>query len=277
MPRLSCIGIIAPAAALKDGEEVNLQAGIKFLEDLGLKVKLATNLYEREELFPGAGTWLPGNAERRIEAMMQLWSDKQVDALLSMRGGYGCIELLDKLDYQYFANAPKPVLGYSDLTALFAGLYTQAYQGKLELFHAPMLLELAKLNARSRDSFIDLLEKLDVEAYRNYNFKLNQQKILGGNLTLITALIGSKYLPDFRGSILFLEDCKEQAYKIDRMFRQLELSGSLKGIKELWLGLPLEADYNMSHIESLARNYSFSLKTGLEIGHAETKLSIALG
>lgn len=279
MSRISCIGIIAPAASLKDGEEERLLEGIKFLEELGLKVKRADNLYDREELFPGAGTYLPGNAERRIESMMELWSDSSVHALLAMRGGYGCIHLLDKLDYNYMAKHPKPILGYSDLTALFCAIYTQAYKSRLELFHTPTLLELTKLNTRSRDSFINMLSGINYEAYHNYDWRMNpvENKILGGNLSLISSLVGTKYLPDFRGSILFLEDCKEEAYKLDRMFYQLDLAGVLNGIRELWLGIPLEAEYNMSHLESLAKKHSFKLKTDLEIGHGETKLSLALG
>ncbi len=278
MSQISCIGIIAPAASLKEGEEENLAQGIKFLEELGLKVKQADNLYDREELFPGAGTWLPGNAERRIESMMKLWSDSSVHALLSMRGGYGCIQLLDKLDYNYISKQPKPVLGYSDLTALFCALYTQAYKSKLELFHTPMLLELAKLNARSSTSFINMLSSIDYEAYRDYDFNINtEKKILGGNLTIISSLVGTKFLPDFKGATLFLEDCKEQAYKLDRMFYQLEMAGVFNGIKKLCLGIPLEAEYNIAHLETLAKKHGFILKTNIEVGHGETKLSIALG
>ncbi len=279
MSRISCIGIIAPAASLKEGEEENLHQGIKFLEELGLKVKRADNLYDREELFPGAGTWLPGNAEQRLESMMKLWSDPQVHALLAMRGGYGCIQLLDKLDYKYISKLPKPLFGYSDLTVLFCAIYTQAYKSKLELFHTPMLLELAKLNSRSRDSFINILSSVDYEAYHDYDFRINtlENKILGGNLTIISSLVGTKFLPDFRGATLFLEDCKEQAYKIDRMFYQLDMAGVLNGIRELCLGIPLEAEYNMNHLQSLAAKHSFMLKTNIEIGHGETKLSIALG
>jgi muramoyltetrapeptide carboxypeptidase len=279
MSRISCIGIIAPAASLKEGEEERLLEGVKFLEELGLKVKRADNLYDREELFPGAGTYLPGNAERRIESMMKLWSDTSVHALLAMRGGYGCIQLLDKLDYNYMAKQAKPIFGYSDLTALFCAIYTQAYKSKLELFHTPMLLELTKLNARSRDSFVNMLSSIDYEAYGDYDFRINsaENKILGGNLSLISSLVGTKYLPEFKGSKLFLEDCKEDAYKLDRMFHQLDLAGILNGIKELWLGLPLETAYNIAHLQSLAAKHSFILKTNLEMGHGETKLSLALG
>lgn len=279
MSRISCIGIIAPAASLKEGEEETLHQGIKFLEELGLKVKRADNLYDREELFPGAGTWLPGNAERRIESMMKLWSDPSVHALLAMRGGYGCLHLLDKLDYNYMGKQAKPVFGYSDLTALFCAVYTQAYKSKLELFHTPMLVELSKLNTRSRESFINMLSSVDYEAYGDYNFRINsaENKILGGNLTLISSLVGTEYVPDFRASILFLEDCKEEAYTIDRMFYQLDLAGVFNGIRELWLGIPLEAEYNMTHLESLSNKHSFKLKANLELGHAETKLSLALG
>lgn len=277
MAKISSIGIIAPAASLKEGEEYKFHNGIQFLENLGLKVKTASNVFEREELFPGAGTFLPGKPERRIAAMMELWSDPNVDALLSMRGGYGCIQLLDKLDYNYLSANPKPVLGYSDLTVLFAALYTQAYKQQLELFHTPMLTELASLDLQSRNSFVAMLANIDPAAYNSYNFKLNTQKILGGNLSLISSLIGTKYLPDFHGVILFLEDCKEEAYKIERMLYQLEYSGIFAQIAELHLGIPLETEYNYQFIEELSVKYKFKLLKNLSIGHGATKLSIALG
>lgn len=276
MSKVSTIGIIAPAAALKEGE--SLETGIKFLEELGFKVKQAKNLLEREELFEGAGTWLPGSAQRRIDSMMQLWSDPEIDILLSMRGGYGCIQLLDKLDYDYIAKNPKPLLGYSDLTALFCALYTNAYDSKLELFHCPMLTELSGLNQVSRDSFVRLLTQIDPDAYRNYNFKFNNgTKILGGNLTLISSLLGTKYLPDFADSILFLEDCKEPAYKIERMLYQLEFAGIFDSILELQLGIAVEAEYNYALLEELALRHGFKLTKDITVGHGKTNLSIALG
>lgn len=277
MAKISSIGIIAPAAAIKEGEEDRFHQGIKFLEDLGLKVKTATNVFAREELFPGAGTFLPGKSEERIAAMMQLWSDSSVDALLAMRGGYGCIQLLDKLDYSYISRNPKPVLGYSDLTALFAALYTQAYKQKLELFHTPMLLELTNLDQESKLSFLNMLQAIDPLAYKSYKFKLSKQKILGGNLSLIASLVGTKYLPKFKNAILFLEDCKDEAYKIERMFYQLAYAGILSQIKELHLGIPLETEYNYQLIEGFAVKYKFKLVKNLAIGHGATKLSIALG
>lgn len=272
MPQISTIGIFAPASALKEAD--SLTPGIKFLEDLGFKVKQAKNLTEREELCPGS--FFPGKPQERIDAMMQIWSDPEVDILLAMRGGYGCIQLLEKLDYDYIKKNPKPVLGYSDLTALFVALYTQAYNSELELFHTPMLLELPGLNQNSRESFINLLAQLDPVAYADYDFRINTgTRVLGGNLSLIASLVGTKYLPDFKDAILFLEDCKEQAYKIEKMFYQLEYVGIFDSIAELQLGILSEAEYPEIYLSRLVKN--LKITRDIPVGHGETNLSITLG
>ncbi len=274
--KVSTIGIFAPAAALNDQQK--LESGVKYLEELGFKVKQANNLLDQVELFEDAGTFLPGDQQRRIDSMMQIWSDPEVDILLSMRGGYGSIQLLDQLDYTYLSKNPKPVLGYSDLTALFMALYTQAYDQKLELFHTPMLVELAEMNKATSASFIALLNQIDPEAYKNYQMKLNQgTKTLGGNLSLVASLVGTKYLPDFADSILFLEDCKELAYKIERMFYQLELAGVFHSIRELQLGTAFEAEYDYNFLESLSSKHGFKLIKDVPVGHGETNLSLVLG
>lgn len=272
--KASTIGIIAPASALKDGE--NLEAGIHYLQELGFKVKQAKNILLQEELCHGS--FFAGSIEARIEGIMQVWSDPEVDILLSMRGGYGCMQLLDKLDYDYMGKNPKPVLGYSDLTALFMALYTQAYHGKLELFHTPMLIELATMNKTTNDSFIDLLNQIDPEAYMNYQMKLNQGiKVHGGNLSLVASLVGTKYLPDMQDAILFLEDCKEPAYKIERMFYQLELAGIFDSIAEMQLGIASEANYPDTYLSELVLRKGFSLAKDIPVGHAKTNLSLVLG
>ena len=274
MPKISTIGIFAPASALKETE--GLTAGINFLETLGFKIKLASNLELQDELCPVS--FFPGRPQERIDAMMQLWSDPEVDILLAMRGGYGCMQLLDKLDYDYIKKNPKPVLGYSDLTALFAALYTQAYNSELELFHTPILLELPELKQNSRESFINLLEQLDPAAYVDYDFRLNTgTRVLGGNLSLISSLVGTRYLPNFSDSILFLEDCKEPSYKIEKMFYQLEHAGCFDDIAELQLGIASEAEYPADYLSELAKRKDLKIRKDIPVGHGETNLSISLG
>lgn len=268
MPKISSIGIIAPAASLKEGEDFLLVQGIKYLESLGLKVLQAKNLYEAELLCHGSDTYLPGNEEKRIQSMMHLWSDASVDLLLSMRGGYGCIRLLDMLDYDYISRNPKPVLGYSDLTALFSALYTQAYSGELPLFHTPMLLELSELDQEEKKSFELLLASIDTSAYKNYNYLKRAEKVLGGNLSVLTGLVGTRYIYNFADSVMFLEDCKEPAYKIERMLYQLKYSGAFNRVKKIILGESDEAVFNLDFFEALGVPIEISKPFGHKFKHS---------
>jgi muramoyltetrapeptide carboxypeptidase len=272
MPRLKSIGIIAPAASLRDEELVFVEEGIAYLESLGLKVFKANNLYDRDLLCEGSDSYLCGNVEVRLSSMMSLWSDSQVDALLSLRGGYGCIQLLESLDYDYCARNPKPVLGYSDLTALFSALYTQAYKARLALYHTPMLAELSRLIPSEKNSFEDLLTSIDPDAYKAYELPSRDEKILGGNLSVLNSLLGTKYIYDFKDSILFIEDCNEPAYKIDRMLYQLKLAGVFSQVRRVIIGESLEAIFPTSALDLVGVPY----QSGASCGH-KSKHSLVLG
>ncbi len=276
MASIQTIGIFAPASAIKEGEELLVKQAITMLEDWGLKVICADNIFEQEELFTGSGSYVPGSVSRRIDSMMKLWAS--VDVLLALRGGYGCIQLLDQLDYKWMQSNPRPLLGYSDLTALFCGVYTQAYQKlNLQLFHTPMLCDLMKIDRDSLSSFTKLLQAIDIDAYKRGDFRMGTaSKIAGGNLSLLAALIGTEYLPSFKDNILFIEDCKEPGYKIQRMLQQLRLARVFEGIKELWLGTALETIYDLELLKDLSKEFNFALITGKPVGHGITNYSLAL-
>lgn len=263
---------------MKDGDEILVRDSIRLLESWGLKVICAPNLFEQEELFEGSGSYVPGSINRRIESLLQLWSNPQIDGLLALRGGYGCIQLLEELDYKWIKSNPKPVFGYSDLTALFCAIHSQSYKDlNLELFHTPMLCDLPRIDQESINSFINLLQKIDIDSYRKGQFRINnKEKICGGNLSLITSLIGTKYLPSFQNNILFLEDCKEPGYKTQKMLHQMRLAKLFEGIKELWIGTALETIYDHNLLKQITQESSCKLVLNKPIGHGETNHSIAL-
>jgi muramoyltetrapeptide carboxypeptidase len=209
--------------------------------------------------------------------MMKLWSNSRVDALFSLRGGYGCVQLLADLDYAYLASKPKPIIGYSDLTVLFLALakksYAQFASKRYQFFHAPMLCELSRLDEQALKSFTNLLEQIDPDLYREGLLILPADKahpahrVMGGNLSLVASLIGTDYEMTKDNQVIFLEDCKEEAYKIDRYLRQLNMAGYFDAIKELWLGAAHETSYNYPYLENLARQKSFVLRRDLAYGH----------
>lgn len=263
------IGIFAPSAALKDGEKEFLDQGIKILAEHGYKVKLAKNIFSKVELFPESEYFVAGDTQERLDAFHEIYQDEEVDILLGLRGGYGSIYLLVGLDYEMIATNPKPILGYSDLTALFMAIIKKT---KMQCFHTPMLVELSRLNGASRDSFFNILSLAE-----NFKIEKKNKKILGGNLTVLAGLIGTDYLPEFKDCILFLEDCNEEAYKIDRLINQLYLAGIFNHIDEIWLGKEMQTKYNIQLLQKIANDKGIALKTNLDIGHAETKLGLVLG
>lgn len=282
MSKISTVGIFAPSSALKPGEDEFLEAGIKLLSDWGLKVIRADNLYDREELFDGAGMWLAGSPQTRIDNLLKLWSNPNIDVLIAQRGGYGAIQIISDLDYNYLAKNPKPIIGYSDITTLFIALTQKAYRQKRhQLYHAPMVIELTRLQNAEITAYIKLLSQIDPELYRQGfldlgpDFNGTRSQVNGGNLTLISSLIGTEFQLKTDSQILFLEDCKEDAYKLDRMSHQLELAGYFDKIEELWLGEGLEAEFNIQYFQALAQKKSFRLKLNTPNGH-KSKMPIIL-
>jgi muramoyltetrapeptide carboxypeptidase len=304
MSRISTIGIIAPASACKTSEEAAYRAAIKFLEDQGLKLILARNLFEIDEACFTAGT-----AKRRSSEFHRIWSHSRVETLLAMRGGYGCIQLLENIDYRYLSRNPKPLLGYSDLTTLFLAL---AEKCRLQTFHTPMLSSIHKWSHSrsgqilSSKSFFNLLANLpasgpsktkqglrwiSLEEILSFNpslggtlkkqgsivtDKASELRVVGGNLSIICSLLGTEYIPDFKNTVLLLEDCNEPKYKIDRMLQQLHLSGIFDEVLEIWLGTPLKAEFPQSFLHSIAKANKIKLLSNMPFGHGTRNISLCL-
>lgn len=244
-----------------------MEQGVKLLEQNGFRVKFARNIVSRKELFDGAEYFLAGSHDERLNSFHEIYQDPDVDVVLGLRGGYGSIYLLPEINYEMITRNPKPIFGYSDLTALFLALIKKS---KIKCFHSPMLLELPKLNTESLDSFFNMLSLCQ-------NYTSSDRKILGGNLSLISPLIGTDYLPDFRDSILFLEDCYEEPYKIDRLINHLKLAGIFQQVREIWLGEPMATKFNIALLEKITEDLEIKLVTDIKVGHGETKLTIVLG
>lgn len=296
MSSIKTIGLISPASACKSSEIVNYQQGIEYLEDLGLKVIVADNVFtavcdseDRGEIN------VAGSAQERLDALYKIWSNKDVDAVITMRGGYGCMHLLDKLDYEFIRANPKPLFGYSDITALQSAIYAKC---DLQSFHSPMIGEVYKWQAETKVAFEATLKKLS-KSYEYFserkfwlsfeemgfannklialnNYKpVNQErlKILGGNLSVIASLVGTEYLPSYKDSVLFLEECNEPKYKVDRMLNHLYLAKTLEGVSAIAVGIPEGVDFAYNIIESS----KIPLVKDVPVGHAAINLTVPLG
>ena len=181
-----------------------------------------------------------GTPEQRAADFLELWEDPEVSAIFCARGGYGALELLDKLDAERVRSRPKILLGSSDATSLLcfvgrAGLVT---------FHGPMVAQqLARgQTAYDADNLVALLSnaqpagKLHAPGVRPLHAGRAEGIVLGGCLSLVVALVGTPHLPSFNGAIVFLEDTSVKPYQIDRMLWQLRASGAFDGAQGLVFG-----------------------------------------
>jgi muramoyltetrapeptide carboxypeptidase len=216
------IGIIAPASPVSEEE---IEPAIRLIEEEGYRVIKGNHLYDKMG-------YLAGKDEDRLTDLHDMFLDMDIKAVLCARGGYGTPRLLNNIDYDLIREHPKPLAGFSDITAMLFALYNMT---GMNVWHGPMLRGIT-----GREEYLKGLLKLmstDGEIY----FPLSgdnvvregkaRGRLLGGNLSMICSMIGTPYLPSFEDSILFIEERGEPLYRIDRMLTQLRLSGMLNGIK----------------------------------------------
>lgn len=233
------IGLVSPSSATDD--TLNLQLARESMEALGFVVKTGEHYAARRGHLAGTDAGRAGD----INAM---FADKTVKAIVCTRGGSGAARLLPLLDYGVIRANPKALLGYSDITALHSAI--QAKTG-LVTFHGPT--GSGSWNRFNVDQFQRMFFDRELMQYRNVSEAGDELvprknrtvtirggkargELVGGNLTVLTALAGSSYLPDFTGKILFLEDVSEAPYRIDRMFSTLKLMGALDRISGFIFG-----------------------------------------
>jgi len=235
------VGVVTPATATY--QEVELDIVRESLEALGLKVKVGEHVMNRR------GS-LGGQDRDRAADINRFFADRDIRAIVPTRGGWGSARLLPHLDYDLIARNPKILLGYSDITALHTAIHART---GLVTFHGP--------NGGGRwDSYsLDWVKRIlfSGEAVTFSNPKTTNDRnvltqidnrtrtitpgrargrLLGGNLTVLTAILGSPYVPSFDDAILFLEDVEEQWYRIDRMMTQLKIAGILDRLRGFVFG-----------------------------------------
>ncbi|TWT78447.1 putative murein peptide carboxypeptidase [Posidoniimonas polymericola] len=230
------IAMIAPASS-PTAEQV--AAGVADLEQGGYRVKVYRPL-------SAPVGYLSGTDEVRAAEVMQAFTDNDVSAVFAARGGYGVARLLDRLDFDVIRANPKPLVGYSDLTALHAALDRHA---RLVSYHAPNAIDGlcggGKLDPPSVEAFWQavagegdyLLPTAAAGAeLRTVVGGVAEGELVGGNLAVLAGLIGTPYEPELSGRVLLLEDLDEQPYRLDRMLAQLRLTGGLDSLAGVLLG-----------------------------------------
>jgi muramoyltetrapeptide carboxypeptidase len=180
--------------------------------------------------------YLAGTDAQRLEDLNAAFARDDIDAVWCIRGGYGAMRLLADLDYPALRKHRKPFIGFSDLTALHSAIHRKC---GLVTFHGPTARK--NMTPFTRASFssalVDQRDSLgDTPGARVLRAGHAKGRIVGGNLALVTALLGTPFAPNFEGAILVLEDIGEPVYRIDRMLRQLILAGALQQCSALVAG-----------------------------------------
>jgi muramoyltetrapeptide carboxypeptidase len=212
------VALVAPSGPLRDQND--LDHAVATTRQMGWEPVVGTHVLERDG-------YLAGSDEHRAEDFNRFAADDSIDGIWCIRGGYGAMRLLDRLDYDAWQRKPKTLLGYSDITALHSAIGPRA---GLVTFHGPTARgQLTDFSEASLRAALSTGGEPCGEAPRASILHGGRARgrLVGGNLALVTALLGTPYSPSFDGAILVLEDVNEAVYRVDRMLTQLALSGAL--------------------------------------------------
>ncbi len=281
-PRLKVgdtVGLINPSSPI-EGEDIEYAQ--KELASLGLKVKLGTHLLDEYG-------YLAGQDADRAADVNAMFADRAVQGILTMRGGWGCSRILPLLDYELIRSNPKIIMGYSDITSLLLAIYARS---GIITFHGPVAT--SDWNPFSVNYVQRIL--LDAEPVRMQNPPLKSPQtitggtargqLVGGNLSVLAAMVGSAYLPDWENKILFVEEIGEDIYRVDRMLTQLKLAGILDKISGFIFaecirceaGEGDEASLTLTQVLSdLIRPLRIPAWYGSAIGHIRDKFTVPVG
>ena len=274
-PRLKrgdTIGIVAPASHF-DLEKFN--RGIAVLESMGFNTSVPEGLFNKKGYFAGSDL-------ERAEMVNRYFADTTIKAIMCARGGYGSIRILSLLDYETIQKNPKIFVGFSDVSALLSTLYLRC---RLVTFHGPTVTTLGNSDNMTKDSLLSMItsgEKPEIAMESGITIQPGSASgpVLGGNLNTLCHLLGTRFQPDFKGCILFLEDRGEAPYRVDRMLSQMKLAGCFNRLAGFILGT-FEDCGNTDDIIRLAgdifKDDKIPILAGLEVGHGKRNLAIPTG
>lgn len=269
------IGIVAPAG--KVSKESILPALNKFHE-WGLEIQLGKNIFNTHNQFAGTD-------EERIADLQQMLDDTSIKLIISARGGYGTLRIIDKLDFSNFCKHPKWIVGYSDITVLHAHIHNNF---GIETVHAVMPSTFEK-NAEAVESLRKVIFNEPI-SYQLPPTKLNRVGdtegiVVGGNLSMLYALSASKSNVDTKGRLLFIEDLNEYLYHIDRMMVSLKHAGTFNNIAGLIVGGMSDMKDSTTPFGKTAEeiiyeavsDYNYPVCFNFPAGHIEKNLALVLG
>lgn len=291
-PRLaqgSRVALVAPAGPLLERDD--LARAEELCRALGYRPVLGRNAYAKYG-------YLAGTDDERLDDLNWALTSRDVDAVWCIRGGFGMTRILDRVDYDGFGRSPRPVIGYSDITALLLALH---HHTGVVTFHGPIartamppfsrwhfdrvLTQVGSAGQLGRiappaDVLVPQKDRLVTLAPGRA-----EGPLVGGNLTLLQTLIGTRHMPSLEGAILFLEDVGEDLYSVDRMLAHLRMAGALSKIAGVAIGRFTEMDRNsgdgaLGYDEVLSTYFlplGVPVAYGFPVGHIDDQWTVPVG
>ncbi len=276
------IGVIAPAF---QPDFQKLEAGIQYLKDMNYSIVRGKSLNSKYG-------YLAGDDHLRTADIHQMFADPDISAIICARGGWGCLRLLDKLDYKLIKNNPKALIGYSNITTIQLAFWTKIALPSLSgpMVAVEMSQPLASFTEKhfwrqinNREAFYQF--QFEMENTQIWKLGKAEGTLLGGCLSMIANLLGTPFSPDYSDCILFLEDVGEEPYRIDRYLSQLKQADIFRKINGVILGNFIEPDINIQKdsftIKEVLHQYfndtDYPVVYNFPYGHGNIKFTIPIG
>ena len=275
LPAGGVIGLIAPAGPA----ELDLNLATQWMHARGYQLRVYPGVWQRDG-------YLAGSDAERLRDLHDAFADDSVDAIFCLRGGYGCPRLLDGIDFELLRGHPKPFVGYSDITALHLAI--TRYAGFVT-FHGPMLNAdlLGNKQAPTESSLLHMLSGQQPPTLEHpLAYPLTtlasgcaSGRLLGGNLSMICAVMGTAFELDDEGIILFIEDVNEPLYRVDRLLTHMRLAGKLDRLRGVLVGDV--AGVERAALERLLTQelggLGIPVLAGWRSGHCDPNLTLSMG
>ncbi len=278
------VAIIAPASTVESHMEAGklaspLESGVATLERMGFRVRFSERIFQ-------SSRYLAGGDADRAEELIRAFEDPETQAVIALRGGYGCSRLIPLLKGRHLRNFPKLFMGFSDLTTLH--MFFRRRFGWITI-HGPMAASISGLTLEQKAHLFSLLTNPDYlptlgfEQLETWKPGAAEGILTGGCLSIVTTSLGTSYEINAKGKILFLEDLGEPPYRLDRMLTHLRLAGKLDGIAGLLLGdfldcEPSQGGYTAKEVlRDVLDGLRVPILAGFPAGHGVNNWAIPFG